>query len=47
MFIMPANSWIWQYGRQLFGFCSFLGLVFTPLPSLAAERVSLVAGDTT
>ncbi len=47
MFIMPGNSWIWQYGRQLFGFCSLLGSVLTPLPALAAERIALISGDTT
>ncbi len=46
MFIMPANSWIWQYGRQLFGFCSFLSLILLPLPAPAAERIVLMAGDT-
>jgi len=47
MFIMPGNLGIWQYGRQLFGFWVLVGWVLLPLSALAAERIDLIAGQTT
>jgi predicted dienelactone hydrolase len=47
MFIMPVNLRIWQWGRQFFGFWVLVGWFCLPRAALAAERIDLIAGQTT
>ena len=47
MFIMPRKAWLWQYWRQFLGLGLVVSGVGLPLPLQAAERLVLVAGDTT
>jgi predicted dienelactone hydrolase len=47
MFIMPRKAWLWQYWRRFLGLGLVVSGVGLPLPLQAAERLVLVAGDTT